>query len=160
MQGDDGNFPVHGSLRLRCSLPPSPASRHLEASVSGIYLCGQAGAGACPHGISGRPSARAPSAAPAGRARSPGPELALSRDPPHLPCPGAPAAAGLPRARPRPVRPRLREPRPAPRSGAQTHGAGGWGGTQGGRNGKISGLERDRSCTTASARDGSVLETS
>lgn len=42
MQGDDGSFPVHGSLGLRCSqVPPSPrspaASRHLEALVSSIY---------------------------------------------------------------------------------------------------------------------------
>lgn len=86
-----------------------------------------------------------PSAAPAGRARSPGPEPGSAA--PALPrsAGSSGAAPGSPSSRPPAA------PGAAPRTALRSTNArsGRLGGTQGGGNGKISGLERDRIMTGA-----------
>lgn len=143
MQGGDGSFLVHGSLGLRCSVPPSPrspaASRHLKSSVSSIY----SGTGSLIHSISPLPLCpEPPERLPRGETIPP----ALSR-PPGKPgsaagrtCPaergvgrgggpGAPAASGADPGSPSslpPAAPRLPAPRIVLRStNAQSERLGG-----------------------------------
>lgn len=178
MQGDDGNFPVHGSPGALSLPPPAPQQRpDIWSVLSPASTCaGQAGRGAATtrpagrastacrcspsHQPSCRPSAPSPCAAPRGEAVPP------ARSAARRTCPAEGGQrrqpAGLPRLNPGPsarssAEPQPRRPRLGPGSGAQSERLGEQ--TQGGRDGKIkwsrTGPYHARSCTA-----GWILETS